>query len=155
MWFSGGKWLFLLVTLSLTALPFSSACSSFLATQQAAPDLQQNDFAPLPVTGTASDLAEQGWRFYSETCLDCHGPAGEGGEGPAVIGPSSFVAAYGTALELYYFNAAAMPMTPPRCLSDEQYLQVTVFMLLQNGFISSDTPIDVETLAGTILSRQS
>lgn len=108
---------------------------------------------PVPPTATAAvegttaeSLSEAGQAVYAEHCLSCHGEQGEGGVGPALIGERAHLDSYGTAGALYNYVHIAMPQNAPGSLSDEQYLEVVTFLLLQNDLVQPDTPVSIDQL---------
>jgi len=109
----------------------------------------------LTTTGeTAAQLAEAGFRVFQERCMDCHGMIGEGGPATAIIGPASYVAAYGNAKDLLAFISATMPLDPQRTLSPSQHLQVTVLILLRNNYVTDTMVISNSVLAGIQITKQ-
>jgi len=97
--------------------------------------------------GTPADtLATSGEEVYAAECAECHGEQGEGLIGPALIGDRAKLANYGTAQGVYDYVHTTMPQDAPGSLTDQQYLEVVSFLLLQNAFIQGNTPISEEGL---------
>lgn len=99
------------------------------------------------VTGknSAAVLAAAGKTVF-ERCVACHGTQGEGVTAPALWGSHEDLAKYGDADTLYTFIHTAMPFDQPGSLSDEAYLQVTAFLLLQNHFVQPNTQLTQSNL---------
>ena len=109
--------------------------------------------APPPADPAAASLAAAGQTVFANNCVPCHGASGEGVTAPAIIGPEADLARYKTARGLLDFVSGAMPQGSPGSLTGEEYLQVVVFLLVQNEFIDPDTPLDAGKLAGISLER--
>lgn len=96
---------------------------------------------------TAQQVGDTGKVVYQQRCAVCHGDQGQGLVGPAVIGPRASPAKYGpTAADWYGYIRANMPQNAPGSLSQEQYLAVTTYLLLQNGVLQPTQPIDEQAL---------
>lgn len=103
--------------------------------------------APGGAGATAQRLAASGQTVYQQQCQTCHGNQGQGVVGPAIIGPRANPAKYGpTAADWYGYIRAAMPQNAPGSLSQQQYLEVTTYLLLQNGLVQPNQPIDEQAL---------
>jgi cytochrome c len=102
---------------------------------------------------TADRLAEEGYHVFWEECTWCHGIAGEGGEGPAIAGPGSRIESFGDGRGILNFISASMPLLTPRLLSQSEYSNVTVYLLLKSGLISGDAIIMDSSLKGLPLAR--
>jgi PQQ-dependent dehydrogenase (methanol/ethanol family) len=65
-------------------------------------------------------------------------------------------AAYGagTAAPLYDFISRQMPQNSPGSLSQQQYLDVTAYILSRNGFPSGNTPLNIASLGQVRMSAQ-
>jgi cytochrome c len=137
--------LFKMTALALVSTLMAAGCSCVTARTSPA--------AISPSYKTVAEVAETGLSVYWSSCTACHGIAGEGCEGPAIIGSSSFVGSYGTAQDLLYFITASMPLLTPRTLSHSEYQAVTVHILLQTGLISEDKAINDSNLANITLAR--
>lgn len=98
-------------------------------------------------TSTAGTLATSGEEVYVAECSECHGEQGEGLIGPALLGDGANLAAYGTAQGLYDYIHLSMPQDAPGSLTDQQYLEVVTYMLLDNGLVEDETPISHEDLS--------
>ena len=58
---------------------------------------------------------------------------------------------YHTAEALYDFNRQEMPWHAPGSLQDYEYMQVTAYLLRENGYAVDDTPLDETTAAAFAL----
>jgi len=70
---------------------------------------------------------------------------------PAVTG-GVMLARFGTALDLYQYLKTRMPWQAPGILSDQEYWQLTAFLLKLNGIDPGSQPLD-ENLAAQIRMR--
>jgi mono/diheme cytochrome c family protein len=71
---------------------------------------------------------------------------------PQLVGPGS-LAKFPTAANLYGFIHAAMPFQKPNSLTDEEYYQITAFLLRQNGLIHDQMEVTASNLSSIIVSR--
>ena len=71
---------------------------------------------------------------------------------PQLVGPGS-LAKFPNAANLYGFMHAAMPFQKPNSLTDEQYYQITAFLLRQNGLIDDQTEVTASNAAQIVVSR--
>jgi hypothetical protein len=69
---------------------------------------------------------------------------------PVLIGPGA-LQRFPTAQNMYAFMRAAMPFNKPGSLSDEQYLELTAFLLEQNRFTAEGTQLNAATLQNIVL----
>lgn len=103
---------------------------------------------PPAVEGTpASVLSDAGEQVYLNQCASCHGESGEGVSAPAVIGEGATLSDYDTAQALFDYIHSRMPPGAPGSLTDQQYLEITAFLLIKNELINSDTPLTMENLS--------
>lgn len=86
-------------------------------------------------SSTLGQLATSGQAVFTSQCAPCHGAQGQGGIGPAIIGPSASLDKYGTALGLLTKISTTMPRSNPGSLPPDQYLQVTAYLLVQNNYV--------------------
>jgi PQQ-dependent dehydrogenase (methanol/ethanol family) len=113
--------------------------------------------------GFSGAQAGRGASTYAAQCSQCHGAQLQGGQGPALIGPSfhsSINASYTTAGELYDFTRKQMPANAPESLTAQQYADVVAFVLQRNGFAPSGVTLTEQNagalaLAGKRISPQS
>ena len=100
-----------------------------------------------------SAQAASGATVYGQSCAQCHGARLQGQSGPPLSG-QTFSQAYaaGTAALLYDFISRQMPLNTPGSLSQQQYLDVTAFVLSRNGLLAGDTPLSMTLLSQVSLS---
>jgi alcohol dehydrogenase (cytochrome c) len=93
--------------------------------------------------------AAAGAVVYSAKCSQCHGVNLQGQSGPALVGAvfQAYVGKSGTAASLYDFIHTQMPADKPGSLSQQQYLNVTAFILSRNGYPAGDLPLTPGVLA--------
>lgn len=106
------------------------------------------------VESYTSAQAARGASVYAQSCASCHGPNLQGEAGPPLIG-QTLKAAYGagTAAQLYDFISRQMPQNAPASLSQRQYLDVTAYVLAQNGIPAGKAPLGIGTLSEVHLSE--
>src|SRR5882757_319971 len=97
----------------------------------------------------------RGATVYAQDCAQCHGASLRGDSGPPLTG-QPFQQAYGTgtAAQLYDFISRQMPQDKPGSLSQQQYLDVTGYILARNGFPSGNTPLQIASLSQIRMSEQ-
>lgn len=88
----------------------------------------------------------------------CHGEITyeNGFKLPRVVPPlvgSNALQKFATAKNLYGFIHAAMPFQKPNSLTDEEYYQITAFLLRQNTLIGAQTEVNDSNAAGIVVSR--
>lgn len=94
-------------------------------------------------------LAGAGRQVYGNHCAQCHGAQLRGSYGPALVGEKfakSLESNPITAPQLYDFMTSHMPGGQPGTLSDAQFLQVFVYLLMANHYPLGDAPISKATL---------
>lgn len=94
----------------------------------------------------ASELARAGRQIYEQNCSSCHGDQGQGTSAPALIGDRATLGSYGDGAALFSYIKRNMPADRPGTLSDQQTLQVTAYVLLENGIVKGDTALSQDTL---------
>lgn len=96
-----------------------------------------------------ADQASSGATVFSASCATCHGTQLQGQSAPSLTGArfAKSLQGYGNASSLYDFISKQMPANAPASLSQQQYLDVTAYILQQNGFPSGSHPLDATTLA--------
>jgi mono/diheme cytochrome c family protein len=97
-----------------------------------------------------AEQAERGEAAYMHNCQDCHGTTLDNGEfGGAPLKGSWFRQHWGngSVAALYGKAKTTMPPDRPGQLSEQTYLDLTAFLLRQNGYASGDKelPADLET----------
>jgi alcohol dehydrogenase (cytochrome c) len=107
-----------------------------------------------PSAATVHAQVAKGAAVFNESCAQCHGGRLQGGSGPPLSG-SIFAQAYGggTAAQLYDFISHQMPQNAPGSLSQTQYLNVTAYILSQNGISIGEIPLTVGSLSKVSLSN--
>jgi alcohol dehydrogenase (cytochrome c) len=77
----------------------------------------------------------------------CHGANLQGESGTPLTG-ATFSQAYGggTAAQLYDFLSRQMPLDAPGTLTQQQYLDVTAYILSRNGLAAGDAPLTTGSL---------
>jgi mono/diheme cytochrome c family protein len=112
---------------------------------------------PPPTTGpptttssatTFQSLAASGQTVYSGNCALCHGAGGGGSDlGPPLWGTGATLGTYNgatlfanNAQAMFSFISAAMPLTAPGSLTQDQYLDVLAYILIQGNQVSPSTP---------------
>jgi mono/diheme cytochrome c family protein len=101
---------------------------------------------PATVTPMAQTLAALGQEIFADKCAVCHGQQGQGVTGPAIIGLSAGLEKYNTGQGLFDYISGAMPKNAPGSLTNQQYLEVVAFLLLENGYVQADAPLNMERL---------
>jgi len=131
-----------------TPLPASTPAPTPTPTQSAPPNRAAIAISPTP---TATDpaaglLAESGKNIFVKYCSKCHGEKGEGLFAPTVIGRGSNLGKYSSARGLMDYITVVMPYDAPGSLTQQEYLQVLSFLLIQNGLIKPETVISSNQL---------
>jgi mono/diheme cytochrome c family protein len=103
------------------------------------------------VTTQPPTAVEIGWTVYGRSCAGCHGKRGGGVPAPALVGSKANLARFGSAQALLDFVQQEMPVNRPGELSLEEYQQLLVLLLLENGIVKSSTEIDFGDLASISL----
>lgn len=120
--------------------------------------LASNDAAPQ----TFAEQVTHGERLYAAQCAGCHGPSGQGGRAPAVVGLANGAlpleppptakyrkAPFKTVADVGDFVAKSMPPKSPGSLSPEAYWSIMAFDLKANGIDLGDKKLTPE-LASTL-----
>lgn len=112
--------------------------------------------------------AAAGDAVYAARCASCHGAAGTGGPGGAVVGRTPndrwdfgvSVAAEGTktvgnfwpyATTLFDYIRRAMPYDRPGSLTDQEVYALTAWILWRNDIIGRDAVMDALTLPAVVM----
>jgi alcohol dehydrogenase (cytochrome c) len=100
-----------------------------------------------------SAQAARGATVYTQYCMNCHGANLQGESAPPLTG-ETLQQAYGagTAAQLYDFISRQMPQDKPGSLSQQQYLDVTAYILSRNGILAGNKPLDISSLSQVRLS---
>jgi PQQ-dependent dehydrogenase (methanol/ethanol family) len=101
------------------------------------------------------EQASRGSAVYTQHCVTCHGADLQGNSGPALRG-SQFYTSYGggTAEQLFDFISRQMPQDKPGSLSQQQYLDVTAYVLAQNGFPAGQSVLAPGALSNVRIAAQ-
>src|SRR5580698_7384972 len=94
--------------------------------------------APAFAQGQATFTEEQasaGHQSYTLACAGCHRANLAGGGDAPALGGNGFMTSFGnrSTKALYEFIAASMPAGAPRSLSEEEYTNITAYLLWANG----------------------
>src|SRR6202041_3072177 len=94
-----------------------------------------------------NEQASRGAAVYTQDCVQCHGANLQGEAGTPLMG-RTFLQAYGagTAAQLYDFLSRQMPLNAPGSLSQQQYLDVTAFILERNGLPPGAAALSAKSL---------
>src|SRR6185437_4094077 len=99
--------------------------------------------------------ADAGHTVYAASCAGCHrANLAGGGDAPALSG-AGFMSSFGnrSTKDLYNFIFNSMPAGAPKSLSEEQYTDVTAYLLWANGAkagstaFSKNTDVKISTVA--------
>lgn len=103
-----------------------------------------------------SGTAVEGKEVFAAKCAACHGPTGEGGDGPALVGgrgtlatprPRKTVGSYWPyATTLWDFVNRAMPFNQPGTLSQQEVYALSAYVLFLNDIVGEKQAIDAKTL---------
>ena len=98
--------------------------------------------------------AVDGAKAYAARCAMCHGASLEGSNGPPLAGANMKTLGEKTHLtigDMFGYMVTNMPMNAPASLGKDEYVNVTAFILKQNGYPSGSQPL---TYAKAISSKQ-
>ena len=106
----------------------------------------------------STDQADRGKATYGRLCVDCHGVDLRGGLfGGAPLRGSAFDAAFANGSpvsNLYQFIATQMPPDSPGQLSPTNYLELTAYILQQNGYqAGAPLPSDPDALDHLLVQK--
>jgi mono/diheme cytochrome c family protein len=110
--------------------------------------------ATVPVSFTADQVAS-GEEIYDRRCADCHGSTLDNGEfGGAPLNGSYFKQHWGggTVAGLVAFAKAKMPPDRPGSLTDQNYADLTAFLLDANGYPKGDKELPPDTASQQAMS---
>ncbi len=112
-----------------------SSCTAFGALLLAALLLQRGEAAPAPPALYTQAQARQGRAVFEQHCASCHGRQLEGRVAPALKGAKfASVQAGFTIQQIFEFLSVEMPAYAPGSLAPSQYVEITAFLLQQNGY---------------------
>jgi polar amino acid transport system substrate-binding protein len=98
---------------------------------------------------TYGQYAQQGQTAFAGNCAGCHGASGQGRTAPTLIGAGASLEKYDNAQGLFGYVSTNMPALNPGSLSNQEYLEILSYLLVENNYISAETPFD-ETRLGNI-----
>jgi mono/diheme cytochrome c family protein len=103
-----------------------------------------------------SGTAAQGKDVFTARCASCHGPKGEGGDGPALVGgkgtlatpsPKKTVGSYWPyATTVWDYVNRAMPFNQPGTLSHDEVYAVAAYVLFLNDIIGEQQVLNAKSL---------
>ncbi|MGY8817590.1 MAG: c-type cytochrome [Pseudomonadales bacterium] len=103
-----------------------------------------------------SGTSAQGASIYVTQCFACHGPNGEGGLEPKLVGghgtidTANAVKTVGSywpyATTVFDYIRRSMPFQLPGSLTDNEVYALTAYLLEMNGIIDEDTVLNADTL---------
>lgn len=96
--------------------------------------------------GGGADQVGAGAAVYEAECAECH----DQGVGPA-LDAATLQGSFANAQELHDYTAQNMPLDAPGSLTDEQYWNVTAYLVDDIGALPDDTTLDANTAAGVPL----
>ena len=108
------------------------------------------------------EQATSGHAAYVASCGGCHRANLAGGGDAPALGGNGFMASFGnrSTKDLYNFIAKSMPAGAPGSLGEQQYTNITAYLLYANGakagsaMFSKDTDVKVSSIAdGKVLSE--
>lgn len=99
------------------------------------------------------EQATAGKRAYDTQCAMCHGAKLLGPNAPALIGPD-VMQNFDTVAGLYNYTAAAMPPQAPGRLTQQDYINITAYILQANGARAGDAELtaDQDRIARIVLT---
>lgn len=97
--------------------------------------------------GFTQAQATAGHSVYAASCAGCHRANLAGGGDAPALGGAGFMSSFGnrSTKDLYNFIASSMPVGRPGSLSEEQYTNVTAYLLWANGGKAGSTPLNKST----------
>ena len=88
---------------------------------------------------TLDEQVAAGEKTYGERCASCHGAKGAGkAKAPALIGPKA-LDDYHNGKEAFTYIKDMMPPTAPGSLTDDEYWNVTAFLIKKNDLPIKET----------------
>jgi cytochrome c len=100
-----------------------------------------------------TEQIERGKALFASRCAGCHGSAGQGGDGPRLIGSPNGLAGYQTAQRLFEYTSAEMPADSPGSLKPAEVWDVLAFILDSNRLLPPGTTLGPDNAATNRLSR--
>ncbi len=111
--------------------------------------------SPRSVPRFTAEQVENGRAVYRRNCQDCHGSELDNGEfGGAPLRGSIFRRHWesGSVAALYSKTKATMPPDRPGQLSEGSYVDVTAFLLSENGYAVGNEPLTTDLAAQQVMS---
>ena len=102
---------------------------------------------------TAAELADLARPVYALACTGCHGPRGQGGQAPALIGQAANLVRFGDAQKLLTYISTKMPVNRPGRLSADEYRQLLSLLLVENQFVAPNSVLDPDSLGKIALEK--
>ena len=103
-----------------------------------------------------SGTAVQGKEVFAARCASCHGPAGEGGDGPPLVGgkgtlataaPKKTVGSYWPyATTVWDYVNRAMPFNQPGTLNPDEVYAVSAYVLFLNDIVGEKQVLNAASL---------
>lgn len=122
-----------------------AACGGTAATPTAKPAPTQE-----PTTAEPQQVAA-GMQAYDSHCARCHGADLVDGFAPKLSKPT--LAKYGTAQGLFDYLRQSMPKGNPGSLSEQEYYDVTGYLLFKQNMLEAGHEVGSETAATITLSE--
>ncbi len=137
-------------TEAATATPTVAAA---VATPAATPTVAAAATTPAATgaPGAAEQQVAAGQKVYTTDCESCHGASLEGVTGPPLT--QSTIPRFGDAQQLESFIAQLMPLNAPGSLSQQQYYDVTAFILNKDGLLPAGETVTPENAANIKLTK--
>ncbi len=136
-------------TPTASPVPTSPPATSTLPAATATSTTEAMTTPTAAAQGTSAAGAQQqvaaGQQVYSQHCAVCHGDNLQGVSGPALT--QSAVASFDHAKSLVDYIAKQMPLTAPGSLSQQQYYDVTAYLLNKDGLLPADMTLTAENAA--------
>ncbi len=105
----------------------------------------------LDVGGNWEAQQASGQAAYGRSCERCHGASLE--DGFAAKLSRAALGKYGTALELYEFLRSAMPKGNAGSLPDQEYYDITAYLLAKQGQLTEGQVVGADSAAGIQLAE--
>lgn len=115
---------------------------------------------------TSTDQVARGQELFARHCAECHGEAGEGGDGPRLVGlergalpldpPASRKVRktrFRTAGDVADFVLAEMPAKKPESVTPEEKLTILAFALRANGVDFGNEPLTLAKARSMTIPR--
>jgi alcohol dehydrogenase (cytochrome c) len=147
------RWLITLA-LALVSVITLAACGPSAAPPAPAPTEAATAAPAVAATGAQGTSEQQvaaGQQVYTTHCESCHGASLEGVSGPPLT--QSTISRFGDAQQLEGFIAQLMPQNAPGSLSQQQYYDVTAFILSKDGLLPAGETLTPDNAAQVKLTK--